>query len=134
MRSVPSAQLLDRLWHIRRLRQVTEAFDGNGSGPAYGIADHLAHLRLMVDGERFVAGRKVEDFAAPAAEAGAAAQDFPALIPMDKNQRVGLRDVEVLPVRLGMRDLEIGGQSARDRMAWRDAPDTLLFAHLAPGE
>src|SRR5262249_58672969 len=103
-------------------------------GPAHGVHDDLLDLGLVVDRQGLVARAEVEDLAPAALVGAAAAEDLPALIPVDKHERVRSRHVEGLAVHLGVRDLEVFAKTGGDEMARRDDPDPLLLADLAPGQ
>src|SRR4051794_16658607 len=57
--------------------------------PARGVGDHAPNLGVEVGRVALVAGAKVEDLAAPARIAAAAAEDLTTLEPADKYQRFG---------------------------------------------
>ena len=84
--------------------------------PFDGVGDDLLHLRHVVDGEGLVAGLEVEDLAATAVEAAAAAEDFAALKPADEHEVVRCGDVEVFAVGLLVRDDDLFLETVDDGM------------------
>src|SRR5690606_30371359 len=86
----------------------------------------------MVNWLRFVARAEIEDAARPAKEAAATAEDFAALKPTDKDQRIRRGDVKAFAVHLGLRHFEIGAQSGSNGMPRLHHPDPFLLTRLAP--
>jgi len=83
---------------------------------------------------RLVAGLEVEDPAAAALVAAAAAEDLAALEPADQHEAVGGRDVERLAVHLLLLDHEGFAEPLRDRVRPIDHPQPLALAGFAPGQ
>src|SRR5690606_40882573 len=77
---------------------------------------------------------EVEDLPLAPVEAAPAAEDLPAGEPADKDQRVGLGDVEELAVHLLFFKLDGLADSLDDGMSRRDHPEPLPFARLSPLE
>jgi hypothetical protein len=66
--------------------------------PARGIRDDASHVRMEVGWVGLVTGAEVEDPAAPALIATAAAEHLTALEPAHEHESVWRRDIEVLSV------------------------------------
>src|SRR5690349_16697826 len=92
-------------------------------GPVGRVGDHLAHFGLVVGWVALVPWAEVEDLAAAAVVAAAAAKDLAALEPADEHQRIGRRDVKVLAIHLFLRKLEVRPQPISDRVARLQHPD-----------
>src|SRR5215207_4999110 len=65
-------------------------------GPLHAVADHVQHVLVVVGRVGLVAGAEVEDLAAAAEVAAAAAENLAAGEPTHEDQLVRLRDVEEL--------------------------------------
>src|SRR5581483_3489596 len=123
------ALLLDRLGVAKH-----RLGPGHGRGPARGVGDHAPDLRVEVGRVALVARPEVEDLAAAARVAAAAAEDLAALEPANEHQRLGRGDVEALAVHLLLGQLDRLAQASRDRVAGLEHPDPLVVVGFAPLE
>lgn len=111
-----------------------DAGAAGGGRPTDAVGNDVQNAGVVVGGVGFVAGAKVEDFAAPAIETAPAPKDFAALKPTDENEFVRLGDVKVFAVHFFMGDFDVVAQALGDGMAGVDDPDALFFADFAPFE
>ena len=79
-----------------------------------------------------MAGSEIEDFAAPAVKAAAAAKDLAAGKPADQDDGIWRRDVKMFAVHFVLRDLKIGGQSIGDGVARVHNPEPFVQAVFTP--
>ena len=79
-----------------------------------------------------MSGAEVEDLAAAAVVAAAAAEYFTSREPAHKDQSIGLWDVEELAVHFFVRDINVLPHARRNGVAGVDDPEALVFADFAP--
>src|SRR5689334_25282481 len=94
-------------------------------GPIDRIGDDPLDLGQMERRVRLVPRTEVEDTAASAVVAAAAAENLTAAEPADQDQGIGLGHVEELAVHLLVLDDDGFAQVARDGMARIDDPEAL---------
>src|SRR6478735_8061038 len=96
-------------------------------GPFRGVGDHPADFRIEIGRVRFVSRPKVEDLARAALVAASAAEYLAPLEPGNEDERLRLRNIEMLAVHLLFFHLDVLADPLDNRMAGRNDPEPLFL-------
>lgn len=105
----------------------------HGASPTDGVTDDPLYVFILIGRIGFVSGLEIEDLAVSAGKGTAAAENLSAIEPTDKNNLVGIRDIERFAVHFFILKKESVLHTLGNRMIRLNRPDPLART-VAPFE